>query len=84
MQIRCTNCHRPFALSREAVYGALELVVAENLKHYDAYCPHCRRANRISKQELLRAAPDWKPSPTATEQEAEEATEEVSEEATTD
>ena len=77
MQIRCTNCHRPFALNREAVHAALDLVVTGDLKHYDAYCPHCRRANRISKQELLRAAPDWKPTPTEAEQETEEATEQA-------
>jgi hypothetical protein len=61
MQIRCSNCHKPFALSREAVHVALDTVTAENLSHFNAYCPHCRRANRISRQELLRAAPDWKP-----------------------
>ena len=61
MQIRCQNCHRPFALSKEAVHTALDIVIAENLKHYDAQCPHCRRVNRISRKQLKRAAPTWSP-----------------------
>ncbi len=59
MQIRCFHCHRPFALNKEAIHAALEIVTAENLNHYNATCPHCRRVNRISRDELLRAAPDW-------------------------
>ncbi|MFM8320340.1 MAG: hypothetical protein ACKOC5_05420 [Chloroflexota bacterium] len=59
MQIRCTNCHKPFALSREAVHAALDQISSENFSHYNAGCPHCRRVNRISRQELQRAAPDW-------------------------
>jgi hypothetical protein len=59
MQIRCYNCHKPFALGKEAVHAALDQVVAEDLSHYNAVCPHCRRVNRISRQELMRAAPDW-------------------------
>ena len=60
MQIRCYHCHRPFALSKEVVHAALDLVTEENLSHYDAACPHCRRINRISREELAHAAPDWK------------------------
>lgn len=62
MQIRCYNCHKPFALSREAVRGALDLMHQEDLHHYNAQCPFCRRVNRVSKEELLRAAPDWEPT----------------------
>ena len=60
MQIRCQNCHKPFALSKEAVYAALDSMFAEDLHHYSVHCPHCRRANRISREELQHAAPDWK------------------------
>ena len=70
MQIRCTNCHRPFALSKEEISAALDSVEAEGLNHYDAHCPHCRRVNRVSRQELHRSAPDWHPTtpePTSTE-----------------
>lgn len=60
MQIRCMNCHKPFALSHETVHAALDHLAAEKLSHYDAHCPHCRRTNRVSRDELLRNAPDWK------------------------
>lgn len=59
MQIRCYSCHKPFALGKDAVHAALEMITAEGLSHYDVQCPHCRRINRVSRQELLRAAPDW-------------------------
>ena len=61
MQIRCQNCHKPFALGNEEIQAALDQVTSENLKHYDAHCPHCRRVNRISKRQLQRAAPGWSP-----------------------
>jgi phage FluMu protein Com len=64
MQIRCQNCHKPFALSRETVHAALDMLTSQNMSHYDAHCPHCRRVNRVSQQELQHAAPDWK-KPTA-------------------
>jgi hypothetical protein len=59
MQIHCYHCHKPFAIGTEEVHQALNALHAQNLHHYNAYCPHCRRANRISKEELLRAAPNW-------------------------
>ena len=61
MQIRCQNCHRPFALGKEEIHAALDAVAADGLSHYNAQCPHCRRANRVSRRELERAAPDWNP-----------------------
>ena len=59
MQLRCYHCHKPFALSKETVYYALDTIDAEKLSHFDAQCPHCRRVNRVSREELLHAAPDW-------------------------
>lgn len=61
MQIHCNHCHKPFALRKEEVFAALDTLQEQNLHHYNAYCPHCRRANRISRTELQHAAPDWKP-----------------------
>ena len=61
MQLRCYNCHKPFALGKEAVNYALDTVTKEDLNHYNAYCPHCKRANRVSVQALHRAAPNWEP-----------------------
>jgi len=59
MQIRCQNCHKPYALNKDIVHAALDHIFARNLSHYDAVCPHCRRVNRVSKEELIRAAPEW-------------------------
>ena len=60
MQILCYHCHKPYALNKEAVTAALDQMASEDLNHYDVPCPHCRRVNRVSQKELLRAAPDWK------------------------
>jgi phage FluMu protein Com len=60
MQILCYHCHKPYALNKDAVVAALDQMASENLSHYDVPCPHCRRVNRVSQKELLRAAPDWK------------------------
>jgi phage FluMu protein Com len=60
MQIRCMNCHKPFALKHETVLATLDMMTSQEMSHYDAHCPHCRRVNRISRDELLRSAPDWK------------------------
>jgi hypothetical protein len=43
------------------VHAALEEVTAQDLHHYNAHCPHCRRVNRVSKKQLQRAAPNWTP-----------------------
>jgi phage FluMu protein Com len=57
MQIRCSNCHKPFALSAAVVEAALEQINSEHLGHFDAQCPHCRRVNRVSPKELQRSLP---------------------------
>ena len=61
MQIRCQNCHRPFAVGKEAVHYALDTMTAEGLQHYDVKCPHCRRVNRVAREALLRTVPDRSP-----------------------
>lgn len=67
MQIRCVNCHKPFALSKDEIHIALDTLNENGLSHYNAHCPHCRRANRVSHQELQRSAPDWQPKPVSEE-----------------
>jgi phage FluMu protein Com len=62
MQLRCYNCHKPFALSTLFVHVARDMMSDEKLQLYNAQCPHCRRVNRISFEELKRSAPDWEPS----------------------
>ena len=61
MQIRCYHCQKPFALGKETIHLALDAMEIEKMGHYNAACPHCRRANRVSRDELRRAAPDWQP-----------------------
>ena len=60
MQIRCQHCHRPFALDKTDVHAALDQLSSQNLKHYNVHCPHCGKANQVSRIELQRSAPDWK------------------------
>lgn len=52
MQTRCTYCGTPFTLSEPVLRAALEKVIAENLKYYEVRCPRCRKANRISREQL--------------------------------
>ncbi len=61
MQIRCYHCHKPYALSKETVHVALNMLSEEKLHHYNARCPHCGKDSRIAFDALQRAAPDWKP-----------------------
>ncbi len=61
MQVRCYSCHTPFAMNREAVFAALDQITAEGHSHFNAFCPRCRKANRLSRQQLLRGAPGWIP-----------------------
>jgi transposase-like protein len=60
MQIRCQHCHRPFGLDKVVVHAALDQMASENLVHYDVHCPHCGKSNHVSRNQLKRAAPDWK------------------------
>lgn len=59
MQVRCQQCHKPFALSKETVHAALDLMTEQEMHHYNAKCPHCRKTTQVSKAELLRAEPDY-------------------------
>ena len=60
MNIRCSFCQTPYTLSRVAMLDALQEVDSQNLTHYDAHCPRCRRATRILRQRLEMAMPNWR------------------------
>src|SRR5215208_1286823 len=60
MNIRCAFCQTPYTLSRVAMLDALQEVDSQNLTHYDAQCPRCRRATRIPRQKLEMAMPNWR------------------------
>jgi phage FluMu protein Com len=59
MQIRCFNCHKPFALGKDTLHAALDIMAEENLSHYNAHCPHCGKVNRVAHHDMLKAAPEW-------------------------
>lgn len=59
MNLRCRYCSTLFALSMAEKSAALHRLQQENLQHYDAYCPRCRRANPIPRALLERFSPGW-------------------------
>lgn len=61
VNLRCFSCHTPFSLTVEEVESALNLVHEEGLKHYNAICPRCGKANKVSQAQLKRALPHWEP-----------------------
>ena len=70
MQLNCFYCHTPFALRREEALFALQHMSLEKLSHFDAHCPRCRRANRISRQQLEHFYPGWQEAVKGLEKEA--------------
>lgn len=59
MNLRCTYCQTPFAIGRLEKLAAIQKMQAENLTHYDVFCPRCRRANSVSRQRLEIFTPGW-------------------------
>lgn len=60
MNLRCGFCQNPYTLGRTEILAALQHLESENLTHYDAHCPRCRRATPILRQKLEMAMPNWK------------------------
>jgi len=60
MNLRCSFCQTPYTLSRIEMIDALQEMDAQNLNHYDAHCPRCRRATALPRQRLEMAMPNWK------------------------
>jgi hypothetical protein len=52
MNLRCFYCQTPFTLGQAEKLSALQKMQSENLQHYDAYCPNCRRANPVSESKI--------------------------------
>jgi hypothetical protein len=40
--------------------AALQQMYAENLTHYDAHCPRCRRSTPVLRQKLEMTMPNWR------------------------
>jgi hypothetical protein len=62
-----------FAIGREEMIVALQTMEAEDLSHYDAHCPKCRRANRVERKKLELANPNWRETLKEMAKEAEKA-----------
>lgn len=60
MNIRCSFCQIPYAIGRNEMLAALEKMDAENLTHYDAHCPRCKRSTQIPRARLEMAVPNWR------------------------
>lgn len=61
INLRCFSCQTQFQVKNEEVISALTTLQEEGLKYYNAICPRCGKANKVSKAQLKRAAPGWKP-----------------------
>lgn len=60
MNLRCSFCQTPFTLGRIEKLDALQHMDANNLTHYDAQCPRCRRATPVLRQRLEMTMPNWR------------------------
>ena len=76
MQLKCTFCATPFALTKDQVAEAVEILQKDPHAHYDAHCPNCRRANKLSRKmfeinpvyrKMLEPKPAGKPAETPAE-----------------
>ena len=68
MQIRCYRCGWSFAIKKEEAAFALEALEETGGTHYDSSCPRCRHSNRISLEQLRKAAPRTTEEPSSAEQ----------------
>ena len=60
MNIRCSFCQVPYAISRVDLLDALQEIEAKKLTHYDVHCPRCRRATPIPRQRMEMFMPNWR------------------------
>jgi len=60
MNIKCSFCQTPYALSRVQMLDALQEMDAHKLTHYDAHCPRCRRATRVERKRMEMFFPNWR------------------------
>ena len=60
MNLRCSFCQTPFTIGRIEKLDALQHMDANNLNHYDANCPRCRRSTPVVRQRLEMTMPNWR------------------------
>ena len=57
MQIKCSYCTTPFAMSKEEAEIAIRQIVEEKQSFYNIHCPHCRRAIKVTKKQIQMFLP---------------------------
>ncbi len=57
MQIRCYRCNWSFSIKTEEIQFALEALEESGGNHYNVRCQRCRHINRVSLEQLRKAAP---------------------------
>lgn len=60
MNLRCSYCQTPYTIGRVETLNALQHMDANNLDHYDAQCPRCRRSTQIVRKRLEMTMPNWR------------------------
>ena len=60
MNLRCAFCQTPYTIGRLEKLDALQHMFANNLSHYDAHCPRCRRSTPVLRQKLEMTMPNWR------------------------
>lgn len=50
MQIKCAYCATPFALDKDQIAEAIEVIKKDPRAHYNAHCPKCRRVVRVPRK----------------------------------
>jgi hypothetical protein len=60
MNLRCAFCQTPYTIGRLEKLDALQALDANNLSHYDAHCPRCRKATPVPRQKLEMTFPNWR------------------------
>jgi hypothetical protein len=48
-----------FAENRDAALAGLFAIHNEGQNHYDALCPHCQKAVRVSDERMNETYPNW-------------------------
>ena len=55
----------PISVGRAVVNQALNIMHEDDLVYFDFRCTRCKKNNRVSKEQLQHASPNWEYEPTA-------------------
>ena len=57
MQLKCSFCNTMFNIGREESLLVAEKFHNNEISHYDAHCPKCRRAYKLTREQFARSNP---------------------------